>query len=86
MATDAKVDQALAKLDTLLNQTSSLVTLAQLEVVKSDLKAILDDEIEKVHLEYAPLKKNITWFIRALILEGIAIIGQAIIIYLIARS
>jgi hypothetical protein len=78
-ALEAKVDVVIGKLDEIRNNTSGLVSQIQLENMKIGIDNQLREEVEKIHLEYRPLKKNITWFIRAMVLEGIAIIGQAVI-------
>lgn len=79
-AVEAKVNDANAKLDRLLQQTSGLVTESQLGATKRELEDFVADEINKIHLEYGPLKRNISWFIKALIVEGFAIIGQIVIL------
>lgn len=58
-AVEIKVDQAIAKLDTIINQTNGLVTPAQLEDAKIVLKDYVKEEIKKVHLTYSPLKTKI---------------------------
>lgn len=78
-AVEAKVDQALIKLDSVIQQTQGIVTRAELEREIKDAK-------KEVHLEYGPMKKNLDWFIKAIVLEGFAIIGQVIALYLIARG
>lgn len=74
------------KVDTILGLTSGLVTQAQLENSEARNKAYTDDEIEKVHLEYGPMKRNIDWMTKALVVEGIAIVGQVIIGYLLLKG
>lgn len=78
-AVESKVDQAIIKLDTLIAQTSSVVTHAQ-------LAAELKEAKKEIHLTYGPMKENLKWFTRAVILEGLAILAQVIIIFIIARE
>lgn len=85
-AVESKVDEAISKLDTILNQTSGLVTVVQLSTSERQVKDQLKEEIEKVHLEYGPMKRNVSWFIKASVVEGIAIIGQAVIIFMIGSK
>jgi hypothetical protein len=84
MATDAKVDQALAKLDVLINQTGSLVTLSQLDSTKKELEEQFNErlstEAKNIHLEYGPMKKNLTWFVRLAISGLVGIIIQGILL------
>lgn len=82
-ALEAKVDVAISKPDDIINQTSGLVSQSQLENTRYILDTKIDDEIKKIHLQYQPMKKNLSWFIKAMVLEGIAIIGQGIIMVFI---
>lgn len=85
-AVEGKVDQAIVKLNTILDQTSGLVTVTQLSATEKVLKEQIEEEVEKIHLEYGPMKRNITWFIRALVLEGVAIIGQLVLLFMAFKS
>lgn len=78
-AVENKVDNALVKLDTLINQTSGLVTKAQMD-------AAIKEEVDKIHLEYRPLKNNLTKFVWLLVASVLGIIAQAVIIYVIATG
>lgn len=68
------------KLDTLIKQTSSVVTEARLEVATKDIKDDITDyvktEIEKVHLTYGPIK-NGAWWLVGIVAAGL--IGQIVI-------
>jgi hypothetical protein len=75
-ALEAKVDVVIGKLDEIKNNTSGMVSQAQLDSTKDSLDRKIEEEVEKIHLEYRPMKKNISWFIKAMVLEGIAILGQ----------
>lgn len=57
-AVETKLDHALKQLDTIVTQTSGLVTLGQLEEAKKTTKEYIDDEVIKVHLDYKPLKNK----------------------------
>lgn len=85
-AVESKVDVALEKLDALLTQTSGLVTTGQLSAAEKILRESINEEVEKIHLEYRPMKRNVTWFTRVIIGEGIAIIAQVILILIIANK
>lgn len=76
---EAKVDSMNLKMDTLLSQTSGLVTVAQLD-------AAIKTSEEKIHLEYRPLKKNLSKFIWLLISGIVTVIVQGVIIYVIATG
>lgn len=60
-----KVDEALRKLDQIVNSVNGVATQAQVEAavtkVKEEIRADIDDEIKKIHLEYAPTKKAAIW-------------------------
>ena len=85
-AVQVQLDQILTQLSTISQQTAGLVTIPQLEEVKKDLHIKIKNEVGLIHAEYRPFKKNVYWFIKAAIVEGLAIIGQAIILYIIARK
>lgn len=85
-AVENKVDQAITKLDTILNQTSGLVTVSQLSTTERQLKDQIEEEVEKIHLKYGPLKRNVSWFIKVAVVQGLAIIGQAIILFIISNK
>lgn len=85
-AVDKKVDDVLVKIDQLLSQTSGLVTVTQLSITEKGLQDKIDEEVEKIHLKYGPTQRNASWLMRALIVEGIAIVGQAIILWMIAKN
>lgn len=78
------IDEALKRV---LTNTEGVVTQAQLEVAKKEQREYTDDEIEKIHLEYRPLKNGLTWFTKTLI--G-AVIGQVVslagVIYLLVNK
>lgn len=80
-AVESKVDVALSKLNTIITQTSGLVTESQLSAVKKEVEDHTDEEIKKVHLVYGPMKRNISWFVKAIIGQGIVITGG--IVYLL---
>lgn len=84
-AVENKVDQAITKLDAILNQTSGLVTVSQLGTSERQIKEQIQEEVEKINLTYGPMKRNVSWFIKASIVEGIAIVGQAVIIFIIGN-
>jgi hypothetical protein len=83
-ATDAKVDQALAKLDVLINQTGSLVTLAHLDTTKKELEETFNErlstEVKNIHLEYGPMKRNLTWFVRVAVSSLVVIVIEGILL------
>lgn len=78
-AVEAKVDTALSKLDTVITQTSGLVTTAQ-------LNSAIEESEKKIHLEYRPIKRSLTKFIWLLVSGLVTIITQAVIIYVIATG
>lgn len=49
------------------------------QVTSKQLEEKLETAIREIHLEYGPMKNNITWFTRAVILEGLVIAGQIIV-------
>ena len=72
-AVESKVDQALLLLDTVVKNTSGLVSEARLNQVKDDIDKSVDEKIEesekKIHLEYRPFKNGAYW------LAGVVVIG-----------
>jgi hypothetical protein len=85
-ALEVKVDAVLGKLDEIKNNTSGLVSQRQLDDMTLGIDKQIQEEVEKIHLEYKPLKKNITWFVRAMVLEAIAIVGQGVIMVVLYIS
>ncbi len=76
-AVESKVDRALDMLDTLIRNTSGLVSEARLDKVKEEIDESVDEKIKesekKIHLEYRPFKIAAYW------LAGIvvtALVGQ----------
>jgi len=84
-AVESKVDQALTLLNTLVIQTNGLITSSQLECAKKEIYDKMATDKTEIDLKYGPLKKNITWFSRAMIVEGIAIIGQGVLLFIVSR-
>lgn len=66
-AVDAKVDSVITKLDKVLEQTNGLVTTSQLSQSEKDMKDKINEEIDKVHLEYGPLKRNASWLFKTVV-------------------
>lgn len=85
-AVDAKVDAINGKIDKLLEQTSGLVTTGQLSQAEKAVKEYVTDEIQKVHLEYRPFKRNASWLVKLVIGQIIAafIVG-AITLWVFSR-
>jgi hypothetical protein len=81
LAVEAKVDQALTKLDTLITQTNSLVTVAHLDSVKNDMQKDFEERMlaseKSIHQEYGPMKKNLGWFVKLSISAVLGIAVQA---------
>ncbi len=78
-AVDAKLTTVIEKLNTIANQTAGLVTLAQLDAaIKAQDERVKEAE-DKIHLTYGPVKDNLTWFTRTVIIEGIVIMAQLIL-------
>jgi len=77
-----KVTEVNNKLDTLLQQTSGLVTTSQLSGTEQNINEKIKEEVEKIHLEYGPLKRNMNWLFRTIAGEAIIIVGEAIIMYI----
>ena len=69
-------------LKALLLKSNSQVTPQQLADNITALKNTVEDqmreEINKIHLEYGPIKENNKWFLRAVIGQGIVILGLAL--------
>lgn len=68
------------QLETVINQTSGLATIAQLEATKQYNKEYTDESIKDVHAEYRPtLKRNkALWGLVGAI--AVLVVGQAILI------
>lgn len=82
-ALESKVDDALSKLNTIITQTSGLVTETQLLAVRKEMEEHVADEVKKIHLVYGPTKRNISWFVKAIIGQGIVITGGVIYLLII---
>lgn len=82
-AVESKLNDALTKLDTVINQTKGVVTSEQLVTAKKEILEEVDKRIEisteAIHLEYRPMKQNLTWFVRAVIGQGIVIIAGFVV-------
>lgn len=75
-------DQVNKNLNTLIVKSESQVTPQQLSdnvlSVKAALENQVKEEVEKIHLEYRPIKDNNKWLIRFIAGQGIAIVGQIV--------
>jgi len=80
-ALEAKVDQVLTELKTIKDQTCGVVTCVQLDKFELKMDEKIAEEVKKIHLCYAPLKSNLKWFYRILVVGVIGIISQIIVIY-----
>jgi hypothetical protein len=82
ISVDAKVNDALNKLDTIISQTKGVATLEQLESTKRDILTEVDVKIqnaeEAIHLRYGPMERNLTWFVRLVIGQGVTIVAGVI--------
>jgi hypothetical protein len=85
-AVDRKVDDINGKLDTLLQQTTGLVTTNQLSQTERELRDKIKEEVDKIHLEYGPMKKDLKWFLRAAVAEALLIAGELVSLYLISKK
>jgi hypothetical protein len=78
-AVESKVDQALLLLDTVVKNTSGLVSESQLSAVKKEIETDTDEKIKAsekaIHLEYRPFKKAAYW-LAAIVVAGL--VGQYI--------
>lgn len=76
--------------NTLITKSENQVTPQQLESNISALRVVFEDkleeQVEKLHLEYGPLKENNKWFIRAMASQAIIIVGQVIFILYITGA
>lgn len=68
-AVEGKVDQALAKLDTITQSIQGIVTPIQMEAAiksaKSEMEEKIRNDIEAIHLKYNPTYKGIWWVVTA---------------------
>lgn len=76
-AVESKVDRALSLLDTVVRNTSDLVSETRLTSVKKDIDDSVDEKIKesekKIHLEYRPFKTAAYWLAGIVV---IALVGQ----------
>lgn len=81
-AVESKVNDVLLKLDTVISQTKGVVTLEQLETVKKDISNEINKKVaaaeQRVGLKYDPMQDNLKWFIRAVIGQGVVMVGGII--------
>lgn len=72
-AVEGKVDRALDMLNTVVQNTSGLVSEARLSQVKKEIDDSVDEKLEesekKIHLEYRPFKTAAYW------LAGVVVAG-----------
>lgn len=78
-AVEAKVDQALKKLDEIAASVNGVVTNAQLEArlmqVRQEVNSDIEGSIEKIHLEYRPVK-NAGFWVSSIVIT--ALVGQIV--------
>lgn len=77
-AVEAKVDLLLKGQDELIKNTSELVTKKELEESEKNITdtvtKYVDSSIEKVHLEYRPVKSAAIWFAGIIIVAVVGLI------------
>ena len=82
-AVDAKVNDVLTKLDTVINQTRGVVTAEQLVTTRKEILEEVSKKIEasekSINLKYGPMKSNLTWFTRLVISQGVVILGGIVV-------
>lgn len=81
-----KVLEVNGKLDMVLTQTSGLVTTSQLSASEQNINEKIKEEVEKIHLEYGPVKRNVNWMFRTIVGEATIIIGEVIVMYLALKK
>lgn len=54
--------------------------------LEDELESTVKDAVEKIHLEYKPIKDNNRWLIRAISAQGIIIVAQIIVMFYITRT
>lgn len=89
-AVEAKVDDALKKLDIIVTQTSGVVSQTQLHDAIKEVKEYTDNEIadakQSVLDKFTPMQKAINKFVWLIVGGVVAVITQAVIIYVIAKG
>lgn len=74
----------------LLVKSETQVTPTQLAdnitAVKTTLQTNIEEEVNKIHLEYRPLKKTINWLLLTVAGAAIAIFGQVVFILNITKG
>lgn len=66
-AVEEKVDSINDKMDKLLQQTSGLVTTSQLSQAEKEIREKIKEEVEKINLEYGPMKRNADWLFKTVV-------------------
>lgn len=66
-AVEGKVDNMNDKLDKLLQQTSGLVTTGQLSQAEKEVREKIKEEVDKINLEYGPMKRNADWLFKTVV-------------------
>lgn len=81
-AVEAKVDQALAKLDNIATSVSSVVNRGELQAaIKESEDRIMEqvaDEVKQIHLKYGPTYKGIWWVVAALVMGLLSLLWGAL--------
>lgn len=84
-ALSEQVQRMNTSMDTLVRTSQTQITPEQLGSSLAGQKTLIDaqirEEIEKIHLEYRPLKKNVQWVLRAIGLQVLATLGTIFILY-----
>jgi di/tripeptidase len=79
-----------SSVNTLVIKSESQVTPQQLTdnitAVKSSLEKDIEEEVNKIHLEYGPLKDQNKWFIRLIGGQALIMIGQLVFIVYVTRG
>lgn len=88
-----KVDEALEKLKTIVDQTTGVVTQAQLTETKLELKKYIDDEVadaeKRVIDKFSPMQKALNkgvWVIIGIVASVITQVTMMVILFFVSRE
>jgi len=70
------------KLDMLIAQPIGKIVAEQIEASEKKIKCYIDEEIKKVHLTYRPLKSNLRWFYRVVVVGILGMVCQVALVYM----
>lgn len=68
-------------------QVSPQTFQESLTALRTSIEQRIEEEVEKIHLRYAPMKDNLKWLLRTVVVTTIGILGQIMFtLYIVNRG